>query len=185
MPGSSLLESIHIPPALVYCASMSVDQGRRHAGLVPNRTPQTVRARYDRATADLDPPLALVDLGAFDRNAADLTRRAAGHPVRVATKSLRCRFLIERALAFPGYRGVMCYSLAEALWLHATGTSDDLLVAYPSVDRGALRAPAAGSPATPHPPTRARPPRRPDAGRRGLRRHTPRRCGVAALTRPL
>ena len=61
------------------------------------------RARYDRATADLDPPLALVDLGAFDRNAADMTRRAAlngngGHPVRVATKSLRCRFpeLIRR-----------------------------------------------------------------------------------------
>ena len=129
---------------------MSVDQGRRHAGLVPNRTPQTVRARYDRATADLDPPLALVDLGAFDRNAADLTRRAAGHPVRVATKSVRCRFLIERALATPGYRGVMCYSLAEALWLHAAGTCDDLLVAYPTVDRGALRALAADSRARQH-----------------------------------
>ncbi len=129
---------------------MSVDQGRRHAGLVPNRTPQTVRARYDRATADLDPPLALVDLGAFDRNAADMTRRAAGHPVRVATKSLRCRFLIERALATTGYRGVMCYSLAEALWLHAAGTSDDVLVAYPTVDRGALRALAADSRARQH-----------------------------------
>jgi D-serine deaminase-like pyridoxal phosphate-dependent protein len=129
---------------------MSVDQGRRHAGLVPNRTPETVRARYDRATADLDPPLALVDLGAFDRNAADITRRAAGHPVRVATKSLRCRFLIERALAAPGYRGVMCYSLAEALWLHAAGTSDDLLVAYPTVDRRALRALAADSRARQH-----------------------------------
>jgi D-serine deaminase-like pyridoxal phosphate-dependent protein len=129
---------------------MSVDQGRRHAGLVPNRAPQTVRARYDRATAGLDPPLALVDLGAFDRNAADMTRRAAGHPVRVATKSLRCRFLIERALATTGYRGVMCYSLAEARWLHAAGTSDDLLVAYPTVDRGALRALAADSRARQH-----------------------------------
>jgi D-serine deaminase-like pyridoxal phosphate-dependent protein len=129
---------------------MSVDQGRRLAGLVPNRTPETARERYDRATADIDPPLALVDLGAFDRNAADMTRRAAGHPVRVATKSLRCRFLIERALATPGYQGVMCYSLAEALWLHAAGTSDDLLVAYPTVDRGALRALAADSRAGHH-----------------------------------
>jgi D-serine deaminase-like pyridoxal phosphate-dependent protein len=34
----------------------------------------------------------------------------------------------------------MCYTLAEALWLHAAGTCDDLLVAYPTVDRGALRA---------------------------------------------
>jgi D-serine deaminase-like pyridoxal phosphate-dependent protein len=106
-------------------------------------TPEASRARYDRATAALDPPLALVDLAAFDRNAADLTRRAAGRPIRVASKSLRCRFLIERALATPGYRGVMAYSLPEALWLHAMGTSDDLLVAYPTVDREALQTLAA------------------------------------------
>jgi D-serine deaminase-like pyridoxal phosphate-dependent protein len=102
-------------------------------------TGEALRARYDRATAGLDPPLAIVDLDAFDRNADDLTRRAAGRPIRVATKSLRCRFLIERALARPGYRGVMCYSLPEALWLYAQGSSDDLLVAYPTVDAHALR----------------------------------------------
>ena len=127
---------------------MSVDQRGRLAGRAapPSSGTQLLaarRARYDRATADLDPPLAVVDLGAFDRNAADMTRRAAGRPIRVATKSLRCRYLIERALATPGYRGVMCYSLAEALWLQAAGTSDDLLVAYPTVDRRALRALAA------------------------------------------
>ena len=71
-------------------------------------------------------------------------------PIRVATKSLRCRYLIERALATPGYRGVMCYSLPEALWLHAVGTSDDLLVAYPTVDRRALRALAADGEARRH-----------------------------------
>jgi D-serine deaminase-like pyridoxal phosphate-dependent protein len=135
--------SIHISLALVYCASMSVDQRRRSAGRATAPSEEITRARYDRATADLDPPLAIVDLGAFDRNAADMARRAAGVPIRVATKSLRCRYLIERALATPGYRGVMCYALAEALWLHATGTSDDLLVAYPTVDRRALRALAA------------------------------------------
>ena len=121
---------------------MSVDQ----SGQVTSDTvltSDTVRARYDRATAELDPPLAIVDLGAFDRNAGDLTRRAGDHPIRVVTKSLRCRFLIERALAAPGYRGLMCYSLPEALWLHALGISDDLLVAYPTVDRTALRALAA------------------------------------------
>jgi D-serine deaminase-like pyridoxal phosphate-dependent protein len=124
---------------------MSVDQGGRLAERPAPNSPDARRldARYDRATAELDPPLALVDLGAFDRNAAAMTRRAAGHPIQVATKSLRCRYLIERALAMPGYRGVMCYSLPEALWLHAMGTSDDLLVAYPTVDRKALRALAA------------------------------------------
>jgi len=133
---------------------MSVDQGRklaprtRQAGGTSRA--EALRERYDRATAALDPPLALVDLAAFDQNAADLTRRAAGRPIRVATKSLRCRYLIERALARPGYRGVMCYSLPEALWLYAAGTSDDLLVAYPTVDRQALRALAADEGARRH-----------------------------------
>jgi D-serine deaminase-like pyridoxal phosphate-dependent protein len=97
----------------------------------------------ERATAQLDPPFAALDLAAFDANALDLVRRANGVPIRVVSKSLRCRHLIKRALARPGYRGVMSYSLAEALWLHATGTADDLLVAYPTADRSALRALAA------------------------------------------
>jgi D-serine deaminase-like pyridoxal phosphate-dependent protein len=127
---------------------MSVDQTGRlagHAGQARQEpAAEALRARYDRLTAGIDPPLAIVDLDAFDRNAADLTRRGGRHPIRVATKSVRCRFLIERALARPGYRGVMCYSLPEALWLHAMGTSDDVLVAYPTVDAGAIRALAAG-----------------------------------------
>ena len=105
---------------------------------------------YERATAHLDPPFAVVDLAAFDANARDLVRRAGGLPIRVASKSLRCRYLIERVLARPGYRGVMCYSLAEALWLHGAGTSDDLLVAYPTVDRAALLALAADDAARRH-----------------------------------
>lgn len=105
---------------------------------------------YHRVTAHLDPPFAVVDVAAFDSNARDLVRRAGGLQIRVASKSLRCRYLIERVLAQPGYRGVMCYSLAEALWLHAAGLSDDLLVAYPTADRGALRALAADAAARRH-----------------------------------
>ncbi len=125
---------------------MSVDQAGRLADRTaqPRREPADIlRSRYDRLTAEIDPPLALVDLDAFDRNAADMTRRAADRPIRVATKSVRCRYLIERALAKPGYQGLMCYSLPEALWLHATGIGDDLLVAYPTVDRKAVQALAA------------------------------------------
>ncbi|MHA6803861.1 alanine racemase [Salinifilum ghardaiensis] len=95
--------------------------------------------RFDAATADAEAPLAVVDLEAFEANAAELVRRAAGTPIRVATKSLRCRELVHRALQVPGFAGAMCYSLAEALWLHRTGTSADILVAYPSVERAALR----------------------------------------------
>ena len=96
------------------------------------------RTRLDRATADLDPPFAVVDLDAFDANADDLVRRAHGKPIRVASKSLRVPALIERALRHEGMQGVLAYTLREALWLHEQGITDDLLVAYPTVDRGAL-----------------------------------------------
>lgn len=92
------------------------------------------RARYDRATAHLDAPLAIVDLEAFDANADDLVRRAGGKPIRVASKSVRCRALLERVLARDGFAGLMSFTLAESLWLARSGF-DDVLLAYPSADR--------------------------------------------------
>ncbi|PJE95203.1 alanine racemase [Streptomyces carminius] len=96
--------------------------------------PAVDRARYDRATVHLDAPLAVVDLAAFDANATDLVRRAGGKPVRVASKSVRCRALLERALARDGFAGVMSFTLAESLWLARSGCRD-VLLAYPSADR--------------------------------------------------
>jgi D-serine deaminase-like pyridoxal phosphate-dependent protein len=86
----------------------------------------------------LPTPLMVVDLDAFDANADDLVRRARGLPIRVASKSLRVPALIRRALAHDGVQGVLAYTLAEALWLEQEGVADDLVVAYPTVDRGAL-----------------------------------------------
>ncbi|MEV0118015.1 amino acid deaminase/aldolase [Streptomyces sp. NPDC050844] len=92
------------------------------------------RARYDRATAHLDAPLAIVDLEAFDANADDLVRRAGGKPIRVASKSVRCRALLERVLAKDGFAGIMSFTLDESIWLARSGF-DDVLLAYPSADR--------------------------------------------------
>ena len=94
--------------------------------------------RLDAATAHLETPIAAVDLAAFDDNAAQLVARAGGKPVRVASKSVRCRRLIERVLAKPGWHGVMAYTLREAVWLVRAGVTDDVLVAYPTVDRTAI-----------------------------------------------
>lgn len=94
-------------------------------------------SRFDIATEALDPPFAAVDLDAFEANAADLLRRAHGVPLRLASKSVRVRALQERALA-GGFTGTLCFTLPEALWLASSGW-DDLVVAYPTVDRGALR----------------------------------------------
>ena len=94
---------------------------------------------FNKATADLEPPFAAVDLDAFDANAADLLRRAGGKNVRLATKSVRCRALIDRALG-AGFCGLLAFTLPEALWLGR----DDVVVAYPTVDRTALREPREG-----------------------------------------
>jgi D-serine deaminase-like pyridoxal phosphate-dependent protein len=83
-------------------------------------------------------PLMVVDLDAFDANAADLVRRAGGKPIRVASKSLRVPALICRALENAGFQGVLAYTLREGLWLERHGVSKDIVIAYPTVDRGAL-----------------------------------------------
>ncbi len=97
-----------------------------------------LRRRLDHATRDLDAPVAVVDLDAFDANADDLLRRASGVPVRVASKSLRCRALLRRVLARDGFAGVLAYSLSEALRL--AEDVEDVLVGYPTAERTALRA---------------------------------------------
>ena len=88
--------------------------------------------------APLATPLMVVDLDAFDANADDLVRRAGGTPIRVASKSVRVPALLSRVLARDGFHGILGFTLAEALWLEEQGICDDIVVAYPTVDRGAL-----------------------------------------------
>jgi D-serine deaminase-like pyridoxal phosphate-dependent protein len=96
------------------------------------------RERLDAATSHLEPPFAVVDLAALRANAAGLARRAGGKPIRLASKSVRCRAIIEQVLGLDGYRGILAFTLPEALWLARCGSSDDILVAYPSTSRAAL-----------------------------------------------
>jgi D-serine deaminase-like pyridoxal phosphate-dependent protein len=88
--------------------------------------------------AAMDAPFAFVDMDALWSNASEMLGRAAGTPIRVASKSVRCRPLLAEILeGEPGFRGLMTFTLAESLWLHEHGF-DDLLIAYPTADRGAL-----------------------------------------------
>lgn len=85
-------------------------------------------------------PAVIVDLDAFDRNVAHAAEIASdgGLDLRLATKSVRVPALIRRALdAGPPYRGLMCYSAEEARFLAEQGF-DDLLVAYPTLQRSDL-----------------------------------------------
>ena len=55
-------------------------------------------------------------------NSDEMLRRAAGKPIRVASKSVRSRPVLERILARdPGYRGLLTYTLPESLWLARAG----------------------------------------------------------------
>jgi D-serine deaminase-like pyridoxal phosphate-dependent protein len=92
----------------------------------------------ERATAELEAPFALVDLDALWANADDLVRRAGSKPIRLASKSVRCRPLQERVLARPGFTGTLAFTLPEALWLASRG-AEELVVAYPTADRRALQ----------------------------------------------
>jgi D-serine deaminase-like pyridoxal phosphate-dependent protein len=100
----------------------------------PERTYEELEAIF----ANVDAPYALVDLDAMWSNAAEMVARAQGTPIRVASKSVRCRPLLAAVFdRDPGFRGLMTFTLPESLWLHGHGF-EDLLLAYPTADRGAL-----------------------------------------------
>lgn len=101
------------------------------------RHPERYWPALTHATRHLDAPVGALHLGALRHNAVDMVRRAAGTPIRVASKSVRVRSVIEALLEEPGYRGVLAYTLAEALWL--ADTVDDLVVGYPTAERGGIR----------------------------------------------
>jgi D-serine deaminase-like pyridoxal phosphate-dependent protein len=88
-------------------------------------------AYYRRVFEGIRKPFAFVDLDLFDRNVAEIAARSGGKRIRVASKSVRCVTLLERIFEQgAGYRGLMCFSPREAVYLSRQGF-DDLLLAYP------------------------------------------------------
>lgn len=113
------------------------------AGRRPASDPDALWSHPDRfwssltdATAHLPAPVAVIDREALRHNAMDLLVRAGGIPIRVATKSVRVRAVLDAVLEIPGYRGLLAFTLAEALWL--AEQHDDIVLGYPTVDRAAL-----------------------------------------------
>lgn len=93
--------------------------------------------RLSEATAHLAAPVAVIDVDALRHNAMDMLVRAGGIPIRVASKSVRVRAVLDAVLRLPGYRGILAFTLAEALWL--SEAHDDVVVGYPTADTAALR----------------------------------------------
>jgi D-serine deaminase-like pyridoxal phosphate-dependent protein len=100
--------------------------------------PSQSHERYERIFAEVEAPFAFVDLDAMWANADAMLERAGTKPVRVASKSLRCRALLEAIIdRDERFAGLMTYTLPETLWLAEQGF-ENLLLAYPTADAGAL-----------------------------------------------
>jgi D-serine deaminase-like pyridoxal phosphate-dependent protein len=94
--------------------------------------------RFESIFSEVQPPFAFVDLDAVWSNAADMLRRSRGKPIRIASKSIRSRPVLERLLDLdPGFQGVLGFTLPEVIWLWDQGLRD-LVVAYPTTDRACL-----------------------------------------------
>ncbi|HEY3435998.1 MAG TPA: amino acid deaminase/aldolase [Solirubrobacterales bacterium] len=111
--------------------------------------PVQTHERYERVFAEVEAPFAFVDLEGMWANAEAMLDRAAGKSIRVASKSVRCRALLRAILERdPRFQGLMTYTLPETLWLAEQGF-EDLLLAYPTADAGALEELALRSAANP------------------------------------
>ncbi len=105
---------------------------------LPLPAPVEAYERFEAIFSDVQPPFAFVDLDAVWSNAADMLRRARGKPIRIASKSVRSRPVLERLLDLdPGFQGILGFTLPEAIWLWDQGFRD-LVIAYPTTDRGCL-----------------------------------------------
>jgi D-serine deaminase-like pyridoxal phosphate-dependent protein len=115
---------------------------------VPAPPPQS-HERYERVFAEVEAPFAFVDLEAMWANAEEMLGRAGGKPIRVASKSIRCRALLGAIMGRdPRFQGLMTFTLPETLWLAEQGF-ENLLLAYPTADVGALEELALRSAANP------------------------------------
>jgi D-serine deaminase-like pyridoxal phosphate-dependent protein len=101
---------------------------------VPGRS----HAQLEQIFEEVEAPFAFVDVDAMWANSDAMLERAGGKPIRVASKSLRCRGVLERIFdRDERYAGLMTFTLPETLWLAECGF-ENLLLAYPTADTEAL-----------------------------------------------
>lgn len=80
-------------------------------------------------------PLCFLDLDLLHENIVEIKKRVStAKTIRIASKSIRSVEVLKMILASDKqiFKGLMCFSMAEAVFLSQKGF-DDLLVAYPSL----------------------------------------------------
>lgn len=119
---------------------MGLDLLAQPGGSEPWRDARAYWGAMTRATRGLSAPVAALNLDALRYNALDMLVRSGGVPVRVASKSIRVREVLDALLRVPGFRGILAFTLPEALWLASAegGAHEDIVVGYPTADRAAI-----------------------------------------------
>ncbi|MBY0518182.1 MAG: alanine racemase [Bacteriovoracaceae bacterium] len=89
---------------------------------------------YKTALKDQRLPAAVIDLDLLEQNAKEILKRAGSMRIRIATKSIRCQFILRHLLSLsPQFQGLMTFTAEETLFLAKLGF-DDLLMGYPTTD---------------------------------------------------
>lgn len=79
-------------------------------------------------------PFVILDMNALDDNIQEIAKRAQGRNIRVATKSIRCRYVLNYLLEkLPHSFGWMAFTLEEAIWLSENGFTN-ILLGYPTYE---------------------------------------------------
>lgn len=92
---------------------------------------------YNQIFKKLNLPIAYCDVDLLNQNIKDIAQRAIGSnkTIRIASKSVRSTFILKHILASnPIYKGIMCFTGSEALFLLEQGF-DDLLLGYPIANK--------------------------------------------------
>ncbi len=96
---------------------------------------QPTYSYYKQIFEGQDFPLAFVDLDLLDANIDAIRKRVATKKIRVASKSVRCQYVLEHILNSDSlYQGLMTFTGKEALALIEKGF-DDILMGYPVVNK--------------------------------------------------
>lgn len=89
---------------------------------------------YQKAAAGLSFPAAFVDMDLLDQNIRQLRAACGKQPIRIASKSVRCRYILDYVKQQLDHcAGLMIYHGREALWW-SEQNGDHLLLGYPVVD---------------------------------------------------
>jgi D-serine deaminase-like pyridoxal phosphate-dependent protein len=79
-------------------------------------------------------PFAWVEMDALDENILSIAERAKGKNIRLATKSIRCRFILSYILdKLPYSFGLMSFTVEESIWLAEKGFTN-ILLGYPTLE---------------------------------------------------